>query len=92
MKPTSTLTSLAVAASLVGAIGLAYAQNGTTTTPQQAQMGTTDGTTNNSTTNNGTMNNNTATPGLGQTPGTMQQQNRPMDNQMTQLPPQADRN
>jgi len=93
MKPTSTLTSLAVAASLVGAIGLAYAQGGTFATPQQAQMGATDGTpNNNSTMNNGTVNNDTVTPDVGRTPGAMQQQNRPMDNQMTPLPPQADRN
>lgn len=90
MKATTTVTSLIAAASLVGAIGLAYAQSGGTyQTPQQAQMGSVDGTPN----NNSNMNNATT-----QTPGAMpapaQTQAAPATNDMgtPNLPPQADRN
>ena len=87
MKVSTTLTSLVAAASLVGAIGLAYAQTtgGTTQTPQQAQMGAVDGTPN----NNSNMNNATT-----QTPQTMPAQTQATPDMNTQqpLPPQADRN
>ncbi|RCW67557.1 hypothetical protein [Pseudorhodoferax soli] len=87
MKASTTLTSLVAAASLVGAIGLAYAQTtgGTTQTPQQAQMGAVDGTPN----NNSNMNNSTT-----QTPQTMPAETQANPNMGTQqtLPPQADRN
>lgn len=87
MKASTTLTSLVAAASLVGTIGLAYAQTtgGTTQTPQQAQMGAVDGTPN----NNSNMNNAT----------TQTQQTMPAPTQASPdmggtspLPPQADRN
>lgn len=90
MKVSRTMTSLAAAASLVGAIGLAYAQTsgGTYQTPQQAQMGSTDGTPN----NNSNMNNATT-----QTPGAMPAQTQAapttdMNATAPALPPQADRN
>ncbi|KQP45064.1 hypothetical protein [Pseudorhodoferax sp. Leaf274] len=87
MKASTALTSLVAAASLVGAIGLAYAQTsgGTYQTPQQAQMGSVDGTPN----NNSNMNN--ATTQMPQAmPAPMQA--TPDMNAQPQLPPQADRN
>lgn len=90
MQVSKTLTSLVAAASLVGAIGVAYAQTtgGTTQTPQQAQMGAVDGTpNNNSNMNNKTMPGQTAPMGTTATPGS----NAPMGAQ-TDLAPQADRN
>ncbi|WP_326541607.1 hypothetical protein [Pseudorhodoferax sp.] len=87
MKASTTITSLVAAASLVGAIGLAYAQTsgGTYQTPQQAQMGSVDGTPN----NNSNMNNATT-----QTPQAMPAQTQASPDMGAQqtLPPQADRN
>lgn len=92
MKATTTMTSLVAAASLVGAIGLAYAQTsgGTYQTPQQAQMGSVDGTPN----NNSNMNNSTTQMQQTQTPQTMPAQTQANPDMGTQqpLPPQADRN
>lgn len=93
MKVSKTLTSLVAATSLIGAIGIAYAQTGgsggTTLTPQQAQMGGTDGTP----ANNSNMNNAQAMPGQA---APMANPAAPGSNQtmgaQTNLPPQADRN
>ncbi|MGC3983381.1 MAG: hypothetical protein QM777_00900 [Pseudorhodoferax sp.] len=87
MKASTTMTSLVAAASLVGAIGLAYAQTsgGTYQTPQQAQMGSVDGTPN----NNSNMNNATTQMPQGTPPQT---QASPDMGTQQPLPPQADRN
>lgn len=92
MQATRTVTTLVAAASLVGAIGLAYAQQaggGTSQTPQQAQMGAMDGTPN----NNSNMNNaTTQNPGATPTQTPMQTQANPNMGTAPDLPPQADRN
>jgi len=89
MKASTTLASLAAAASLVGAIGIAYAQSDSTTggtaqTPQQTQMAPSTGTT----TPDSSMSNSTA-PSSGST--TAPSTNDTLAN-TPEPAPQADRN